>query len=368
VPKIGVVFPPNRPPYELCYLSDLNKVSARAILDESAQPVGEYPNVECVFPGRRRSAIPASLQRRVVSPVQYNAEEVHLKDVDAIVSIELYSFTTNRMIQLAEKQGVKSFVFSWETLAKHPLYLVPPFAAYARKAIRASDGFIGATDRAVRHLQVLGADRTKVERVYPGVDTEIFKPGSRTEQEPARVILYVGLLAEHKGFDLVLRLFQNLRKSDERLQLWVVGDGPLRYLMSMDMGKNVRYFGHLPRSQLPEVYSGATVFVTLPRVARSFGIKTWEEQFGFTLAEAMSTGLPVVSTDCGAVRELAGNDNPIVKEGDLDSAIKAARILLEDSQRASDIGIRNRQRIRGTFDAKTQSREFEAFLVSRLNG
>jgi glycosyltransferase involved in cell wall biosynthesis len=366
VPKIGVIFPPNRPPYEMCYLSDLSKVSAKAILDESARPVGAHPNVETVFPGREGSLFPDPVLRRVVSPVKYSMEAAHLDDVDAIVSMEAYSFTTNRMIRLARKIGAKSFVLAWETLPNHPLYAIPPFSTYAGNAIHSADGFIAATDLALRHLQALGAERSKSARVYPGVDTMAFKPSVKGEQGPSRVMLYVGLLAKHKGFDLVLRAYQSLRKSDERLQLWVVGDGPLRGLLSLDLGRNVRYFGYLTRDRLPEVYSGSTVFITLPRAVKKLGIKTWEEQFGFTVAEAMSTGLPVVSTGCGAIRELLGNDNPLVEEGDLNSAVKAVKGILNDPQGAVDIGIRNRRRIEASFDEKRQSRAFEEFLVSHI--
>ena len=34
---------------------------------------------------------------------------------------------------------------------------------------------------------------------------------------------------------------------------------------------------------------------------------TWEEQYGFVYIEALASGLPVISTDCGAIPEIMGD-------------------------------------------------------------
>jgi glycosyltransferase involved in cell wall biosynthesis len=92
----------------------------------------------------------------------------------------------------------------------------------------------------------------------------------------------------------------------------------------------VRFVGHVPKADLPELYRRASVFV-LPSLADSYGLVT---------LEAMACGLPVIVTEnCGskeAVRE--GVDGFVVPIRDPQALATALRRLYDDPDRRHAMG------------------------------
>lgn len=112
-------------------------------------------------------------------------------------------------------------------------------------------------------------------------------------------ICSVGRLNEQKGFDTLLEAFERLK--EKALHLVIVGEGPLRYSLT----RQAQELGIADRVHMPG-------FVSNPRsVVKSselFVLSSRWEGFVNVLLEALSTGVPVVSTDCpGAPRDILGN-------------------------------------------------------------
>jgi len=76
-------------------------------------------------------------------------------------------------------------------------------------------------------------------QVKLGVDTTIFKPGTRDESlrtelgipKDSRILLYVGRLATEKNIKTLLEAYSLLHQKRKDLWLIIIGDGPLRRLL-----------------------------------------------------------------------------------------------------------------------------------------
>lgn len=118
----------------------------------------------------------------------------------------------------------------------------------------------------------------------------------------APYLLYVGNAYPHKNLERLIETFARLRRSHDRLQLVLVGRDDyffqrLRQLVvAHGLISAVRFPGYIPDADLADVYRGATLYV-FPSLAEGFGLPP---------LEAMSYGLPVVSSNTSCLPEILG--------------------------------------------------------------
>jgi glycosyltransferase involved in cell wall biosynthesis len=107
-------------------------------------------------------------------------------------------------------------------------------------------------------------------------------------------------LTYQKGIDVLLRAVELATSSGERVELIVLGDGPLRASLNEQAERDglrgiVKFIGHTPNPY--PVMASADLFVHAAR---------WEG-FGLVLAEALALGVPVLATSCpGGPKEILG--------------------------------------------------------------
>ena len=125
-------------------------------------------------------------------------------------------------------------------------------------------------------------------------------------------ILLVGRATPEKGFDTVLKAAYLLGQP-VRVTLCGVGpeeDALTRLAREYDVP--FRALGWVDPRDLANLMADSHVLVQPSR-----DIPDWSEQFGRTVAEAMTVGLPVLVSDAGALPEVVGNHRlAIFRQGD----------------------------------------------------
>lgn len=177
----------------------------------------------------------------------------------------------------------------------------------------------------------LGARPERVRHLPNGVDTGLFRPAA-SEEESHRtraalglpghrpLVLFVGRLVPKKGYDLLLEA------ADGSFDLVFAGDGDTAGFAGRD---DVHHLGSLAPQDLARVYRACDVFA-LPSTA---------EGFPLTVQEAMSSGLPVVTTDDPgyAPYRLDGSQAVLVPRR-VPELRAAVRELVRDRERRADMG------------------------------
>jgi glycosyltransferase-like protein len=193
---------------------------------------------------------------------------------------------------------------------------------------------------------ILAADHGVDAGVVPnGVDVTRFASGSARRAAELRgsvgaarrpLVLAVGGLEPRKGSDSLVRALSALRRrSGLSPVLAVVGghsfqdyrayhDAVLAELPSLGLrlGRDVIEVGTVPDDDMPSWYRAADV-LAFPSV---------KEGFGLAVLEAMSAGVPVVTSDLPVFREYLepGRDALLVRVGDVDGLASALLAVLTD--------------------------------------
>ena len=163
-------------------------------------------------------------------------------------------------------------------------------------------------------------------KVLPNTVDERFSPGpkpdallDRYQLRGKKVLLTVSRLAaseRYKGHDRVIQAVAELRSSLPDIVYVVAGDGddrPRLEQLASELGviELVRFIGHVPDSELPDLYRSADVFI-MPSTGEGFGI---------VFLQALASGIPVIGGDNDGSRDplrdgldgyLVSADNPKV--------------------------------------------------------
>jgi colanic acid/amylovoran biosynthesis glycosyltransferase len=147
------------------------------------------------------------------------------------------------------------------------------------------------------------SDRLHV--LHPWVERVEADVGSRRSSPDRFRILSVGRLVEKKGHDVLIEACRRLVDRGCPIECEIVGDGPLRpelesRIARLGLGSVVRLAGPLSHADVELRLREADVFVLACRVGRDGD----RDGMPVAIAEAMATGLPVVSTRIGGIEEL----------------------------------------------------------------
>ncbi len=148
------------------------------------------------------------------------------------------------------------------------------------------------------------------------------KPG-KTATGTSKHFLAVGRFSHlHKGFDLLIDAFQLFAQTNSEWTLDIVGEGPEERMyreMIANYKLTERISLHPFTQDIQAYYSNAQVFVLSSR---------WEG-FGLVLVEAMSHGLPVISSDLPTSLEIMGDFGLYFENGKVEQLAQR----LEDATR-----------------------------------
>ncbi len=157
-------------------------------------------------------------------------------------------------------------------------------------------------------IKYTGIDPGKIDVVYNGVEPD-FHPGVTADAErfdlPEKFVLYVGGIDWRKNMELLFDAFAGLANTDRDSFLVMTGDiesdplylGFMERLKKSRLESRVRSLGYVSKPELVALYNRATLFF----------YPSLYEGFGLPVLEAMACGVPVLTTNCASIPEVAGD-------------------------------------------------------------
>jgi glycosyltransferase involved in cell wall biosynthesis len=185
-----------------------------------------------------------------------------------------------------------------------------------------------------------GLQPSGISLVHNGIDTEVFKPMPEVVRNPMRLMATCSADAPLKGLRYLLRAYARLLERYPDLELLLVskpnpGGKTERLVKKLGIADKVQFVNGISTEQMVRYYAQASIAV-VPSVYEGFGLPA---------GEAMACGVPVVSTDGGALPEVVGDAGVIVPVKNVDAMVDAIDTLLQDPQARAELGARGQQRI-----------------------
>lgn len=162
--------------------------------------------------------------------------------------------------------------------------------------------------------------KSKITSQTMGVNFDEFKPIDKKLarkklglSQNKKIILYVGKFYKLKGVDIILKVFQNLKKRYD-VELILIGGSPKDPLYEDVRISGARFYGYLPHDELPLYFSAADVYLLPAFLPEYAGIDV-------ATIESLACGTPIVSTTLNdfptdewkALGKIPTNEEDVVK-------------------------------------------------------
>lgn len=301
--------------------------------------------------------------------------------VVGMTAVLLAKFLRKRVILKADSLGEMSGDFFSAGLAR--LRLGPscvPFRAFLavrNRILRRADGLVAISSEVATELLAAGVEESSVHRIPNSVDTTRFRPVADDEKQRLRaklhikqestVVIFTGRLVSYKGLPLLLRVWREIVRRHEDIELLLVGPGGLdihnceaelrAFVGASGLEESVRFTGGV--DNVEEYLRAADIFV----------FPTENEAFGISLIEAMACGLPVISTSVDGVKAIVQHkqNGLIVEPRNFQQLSEALDTLIADSALTVRLGAAAGQAVQGRYSSDVVTGEYaELFTGTEL--
>jgi glycosyltransferase involved in cell wall biosynthesis len=209
----------------------------------------------------------------------------------------------------------------------------------------------------------LGIRNNKIKVIYRGRDTQNYSPWQIPSETDRFVWMAIGRLIPQKGYDNLLLAFSELKKKHPEARLRIIGEGPIRSNLEMqikklDLRDEVFMEGNIPLGW-KNLYD-----------AHAFVLPSISEGFSGALVEACITGIPIVASDIPMNQEAIspGKDAYFFHHNDWTDLYNKMFQLMNNYKWACEIGKIVRLRAIDNYDIQQIANQYTKTIESVVYG
>lgn len=207
------------------------------------------------------------------------------------------------------------------------------------KYLRNTEKIIAISEHTKKDLiDLLNIKEDKIEVIYFGINREVFKKRDKAKireelnlPQDKKIILHVGSEEPRKNVDGLIKAFHKLQKIYPNVSLVRVGESRKKInklIGELNLEKKVIRIGNIQSKEISLYYNSADVFV----------FPSFYEGFGFPPLEAMTSGIPVISSNRTSLPEVVGDAGIMIDPDNVDElAKKIHEVLINEGLRENMI-------------------------------
>ena len=220
-------------------------------------------------------------------------------------------------------------------------------------------------------IKLYKVNSNKCTTIYNGINADKFyldnvRESVREElgvDENETMLLATGNLSEVKGYKYLISAIHKLISKGYSAKCFIAGQGELKeklkqHILELGIENSVRLLGY--RNDIPALLSAADIFC----------MPSLNEAFGYSLLEAIATGLPVVASRVGGIPEVIenGKEGLLVPPGNVHELYLAIEKLILNTDLRNNMAINGIKTAKERFSLEKMLSETEDIFLKLLNG
>ena len=200
--------------------------------------------------------------------------------------------------------------------------LAPAFRAIWKKA-----SALVACSEGLKERAQLFMPSVPIDVIPNGVELDRFFPAETSEKSKVLRLLTVGRLSVTKRIEMLIDAVEILHRTACKLHLTVVGGGQMEkqfrnIVTERELRDVIKITGRMDSKKMSEVYRQNDIFISA----------SMQEGMSNAMLEAMSSGLPIVTTRCEGLAELIDGNGLIVEQDNVEEIAKAVKRLADNPE------------------------------------
>lgn len=238
---------------------------------------------------------------------------------------------------------------------------------YQRKDLQKAACIFTTAEMEAQHVRDLGV-KVPVSVIPNGIETDEYV--CRTSMEDVKKqILFLSRVHVKKGIELLIEAFKKLRDDSLEFRDWsllIVGNGDPDYIKSLEfkvksleIEDSIKVLPPVFGKDKIELYQSSTIFC----------LPSYSENFGMVIAEAMSCGVPVITTTNCPWEILNETNTGWCIDLSVDNLEKTLRqAMMMDSVALYEMGQRGSKMINENFNYRSVARKTKRLYEWVVNG
>jgi glycosyltransferase involved in cell wall biosynthesis len=226
--------------------------------------------------------------------------------------------------------------------------------AFIKWAIKTSHKFVTVSEFSANNLSLfMGIPRSSISVIYNSYESINDIERCVLQESKDKIVLTIGHVTEYKNPESWLEVAAHIVEQRPEVKFIWLGDGQLLSSMrskvqELGIEKNVSFLGHCDHVKL--YYKKATIYFQ-PSLRESHGI---------AVVEAMSFGLPCVTSDIGGLPEsvVDGTTGFTCQPNDIENFCLRITTLLDSSNTRNEMGAAGKERAWRLFSEDIQEKKF----------
>lgn len=275
-----------------------------------------------------------------------------------------YGTTAARALPVLRNLNRK-FVVHFHGYDAHRSLIIEKHERAYREIFHLANAIVVVSRHMWETLVGIGAPVEKLHYIVYGIDPGLFKETDVSKNQA--VFFCCGRFVEKKAPHLTIQAFHLAWQKQPGIQLRMAGDGPLRgyceeLISVLALGDAVQLLGELKPETVASELRTCRAFIQ-HSVTASDGDS---EGTPVAILEAMSCGVPVISTRHAGISDIVGDGETgiLCEEHDVDAMAQAIVHLASDPEKAGCLGKNAHAHVAGNFTIEKSIERLRAILYS----